>query len=106
MPDPPQREGEMTRVEPDEAHAAILTGRVVRAVVGDEPDDPICLHYLDRCYEDDYEPMIYTESIAGWSEGAKEAICGSQDSFYVSFAASMTLIPTDQVPPRMERTRA
>lgn len=70
-----------------EALAAVLAGQTVRVVNGTDPDDPICLHYLDRCFEFDFEPMIYTEAIGGWSEGIKEAICGPNSLFYVEFLA-------------------
>lgn len=72
---------------PQEALAAVLAGQVIRTLNGPDPEDPICLHYLDRCFEFDYEPMIYTEAIGGWSEGVKEAICEPDSSFYVEYMA-------------------
>lgn len=72
---------------PQEALKAVLAGRTVRLVVGPASDDPVCLHYLDRCRGDDYEPMIYTESISGWSAGVKEAICEPTNTFYLKHLA-------------------
>lgn len=93
------------RVTPEEARAAVLAGRTVRIVVGSSPGDPTCLHYLDRCYEDFDKLMIYTESVAGWSAGVKEAICEPDEEFYVEFIsdpAPLSLTVTDEVPPRRE----
>jgi hypothetical protein len=91
---------------PDEAHAAILAGRTVRVVVGPDPEDPTCLHYLDRCEEYDLQPMIYTEAVGGWSGGVKEAVCAPDSSFYVeNFVASplpLSISLTDEVPPLRE----
>lgn len=94
-----------TQITPDEALAAILAGRTVRVVVGSDPEDPICLHYIDRCYEHDYEPMIYSEAVAGWSEGVKEAVCDpareADRSFYVGWVAEpspLSIEITDEVP--------
>jgi len=92
-------------VKASEALAAILAGRTVRVVVGPDPEDPICLHYLDRCYEDDYQPMIYSEGVGGWSEGIKEAVCEPNSSFYVGWVADsapLSLSITDQHPPQRE----
>ena len=86
---------------PQEAWDAICAGRTVRIVVGSDPEDPICLHYLDRCYEDFHEPMIYTESIGGWSEGIKEAVCKPHDEFYVKWIADpppLSIAITDETP--------
>lgn len=78
----------------------------MRAVVGDDPEDPICLFYLDRAFEDDYEPMIYQESIGGWSEGySKECVCTPESDFFVEHVARpkpLSLTITDQVPPQRE----
>lgn len=90
-------------LSPRAAYAAVLAGRTVRSVVGTDPDDPVCLHYLDRCYEFDYKPQIYTESVGGWSTGVKEAICKPGDGFYVGFVAdSLSLTVTDETPPQRE----
>ena len=96
---------DLTTLTADEAHAAILTGRTVRVVVGPDPEDPVCLHYIDRCAEDDYEPMIYTESVGGWSEGVKEAVCEPEDSFYVGFLYDpppLRIEITEEAPPQRE----
>lgn len=90
---------------PEQAWGAILSGRTVRSVVGSDPEDPTCLHYLDRCFEDDYEPMIYTESIAGWSEGIKECVCEPSSAFYVEWVAErepLSTVATDERPPQRE----
>lgn len=95
----------METLTPDEAHAAILGGSTVRVVVGPDPEDPICLHYLDCCEEDDCEPMIYTESIGGWSEGVKEAICEITSDFYIGWVADpppLSMSVTEEVPLRRE----
>jgi hypothetical protein len=95
-------------VTPDEAWAAILAGRTVRVVVGPDPEDPTCLHYLDRCWEDYHKPLIYTEAIGGWSEGVKEAICDPGSNFYVEFVSdpvAVSLTVSDEVPPQRESER-
>jgi hypothetical protein len=96
-------------LNPQEARAVVLAGHTVRLVVGADRDDPICLHYVDRCLELDGEPMIYTESIGGWSEGSKEAICELDSDFYVKFVADprpLSLTITDEEPPRREADHA
>lgn len=92
------------RATPAEALAAILAGGTVRLVVGPEPGDPTCLHYLDRCYEDFDKLFIYTESIGGWSVGIKEAVCAPDDSFYVEFVGEdgKVLTITNEEPPKRE----
>jgi len=93
------------QITPDEARAAVLAGRTVRVVVGADRGDPICLHYLDRCYENDYEPMIHTESIAGWSAGIKECVCEPDSTFYVGWLAGPTplsITVADEHPPQRE----
>jgi hypothetical protein len=97
------------RLSGEQARAHVLAGRTVRMVVGATPDDPICLHYLDRCREFDGEPMIYTEAIGGWSAGIKEAICEPESDFYVRFVSdppSLSLTLTDQEPPLREGYRS
>jgi hypothetical protein len=89
----------------EQARAAVLSGRTVRIVRGPDPEDPTCLHYLDRCYENDFEPMIYSESISGWSQGIKNAICAPESAFYVEFITrpnppSLTVV--DDEPPQRE----
>lgn len=89
----------------EEALAAILAGRTVRIVCGSDPEDPVCLHYLDRCYESDFEPMIYSEAVGGWSEGVKEAVCEPDSSFYASFVADplpLSMATTDETPSQRE----
>jgi hypothetical protein len=93
-------------ITPDEARAAVLAGKVVRSVTGVEYDDPVCLHYMDRTFEMDHEPMIYTEAIEGWSEGVNEAICEPGSDFYVEFVSDAhSLTITDQEPPQRETAR-
>lgn len=99
---PSQRERQIT---PEEALEAVLAGKTVRVVVGADPEDPICLHYLDRCYQDCDVPMIYTESVGGWSEGSKEAICEPDEGFYLKFVSEpkpLSITITDAEPPRRE----
>lgn len=94
-----------TNLSAEEAWAAVLAGKTVRCVVGPDPEDPICLHYLDRCWEDHEKPLIYTEAIGGWSEGIKEAVCEPQSAFYVEFLsdpAPFRLTVTTAEPPQRE----
>lgn len=70
----------MADLTPAEAYAAVLDGKVIRVEVGEHPDDPVLLNYLD---DDGYgEQAIYTEAIGGWSQGVKEAVCESDSTFY------------------------
>lgn len=90
----------------EQALAAILAGCVVRVVTGPDPEDPVCLHYLDRCDEFYSAPMIYTESVGGWSEGGKEAICDPDSDFYVEFVSDRLSIEiVDQKPPQREHSQ-
>lgn len=87
------------QLTPDKAHEAILAGHTVKAVVGHDADDPVLLHYLDRCRDDGRMLMIYSEAIGGWSEGVKEAVCAADSSFYVEHVAGCVSITiTDQEP--------
>lgn len=95
------------QLTPEQARDAVLAGKTVRVVVGHDPEDPICLKYLDRCFEDDYEPMIYTESVAGWSEGVKECVCDPASDFFVRWVAEgqpVSITVTAAVPPQREST--
>lgn len=88
-------------VTPDDALTAVLAGRTVRIVVGPDREDPTCLLYLDKCFEDDYEPMIYSEAVGGWSEGVKEAVCKPGNDFFVGFVADpppLSIGITDEIP--------
>lgn len=99
---PSQTERQIT---PEEALEAVLAGKTVRLAVGDDPEDPVLLHYLDRCYQDYEIEMIYAESIGGWSEGSKEAICKPDEGFYVEFVSEpkpLSLTITDEEPMRRE----
>jgi hypothetical protein len=89
----------------EEAYAAVLAGQTVKLVVGPDPEDPTLLHYLDRCWENYGQPMIYQESIGGWSQGVKEAICEADSTFYVEYATKpepLSLTITDEEPPMRE----
>lgn len=100
------RQRSSAQITAEEAREAVLAGQVVRAVVGHDPEDPIVLFYLDRAFEDDYEPMIYQESIGGWSEGgSKECVCEPDSDFFVEHVARpepVSLTITDQVPSQRE----
>jgi hypothetical protein len=92
-------------VSPEECRAAILAGKTVRVVVGADPADPVCLLYLDRCLENDYEPMIYTEAVGGWSEGVKEAVCEPDSDFFVGWVADpppLSMAITEEEPLQRE----
>lgn len=106
-----QGSGESSKAEvaPEGARNAILAGHTVRLVVGSDPRDPTCLHYLDRCHEFGGKPMIYAESIGGWSEGVKEAICAPHDAFYIEFVSDpkpLSLTITDEAPSQREANAA
>lgn len=93
------------QLTPMQAHAAVLAGKTVRVVVGHDPEDPTCLKYLDRCHENDFEPMIYTESVGGWSEGVKECVCEPESDFFVRWVAEgdpVSITVTDETPPQRE----
>jgi hypothetical protein len=64
----------LATTSPAGAHAAILAGHVVQIVVGPDPEDPTCLHYLDRCYADHHREMIYSEAIGGWSDATMSQV--------------------------------
>lgn len=95
----------MAELTAADALAAVLAGRTVRVAVGPDPEDPTCLHYLDRCFEDDFQPLIYSEVVGGWSEGAKEAVCEPGSSFYVGWLADpapLSIEATEETPPQRE----
>lgn len=103
-----RREMGTTSISAREAHAAVLDGKTVRIVVGDDPNDPVLLHYLDSCFADDHEIMIYTESIGGWSSGVKEAICEPDSDFYIKFVSDpspLSITIADEEPPQREAPR-
>jgi hypothetical protein len=93
------------QLTPGEAHAAILAGHVVRVVVDNDPEDHICLMYLDECFEDDFELMIHTESVGGRSEGVKECVCEPDSDFFVGWLAEpapLSIAVTYEEPPQRE----
>lgn len=59
---------------PSDARDAILAGQTVRMRVGESAEDPTLLLYLD-------DGMIYSKSIAGWSEGITEPMCASESDY-------------------------
>jgi hypothetical protein len=90
---------------PEEARDAVLAGQTVRmSVDSGDPEDPVCLLYVDRCSEFDGEPNVYSEAIDGWSAGVKEAVCELDSSFFLEFVADdgRRLELTDQEPPLRE----
>jgi hypothetical protein len=58
----------------DEAVKAVRDGQVVKMVVGQDPDDPVCLVWNDN-------GCAMTHSIGGWSAGVTEPICGIGSDF-------------------------
>lgn len=72
-----------------EAHDAILAGKRVRLVIGEDPQDPTLLHWL-------HDGMIIAESIAGWSAGVVEAVCSASSPFYVEHYAGHGVLTLEQ----------
>jgi hypothetical protein len=94
----------MSELTPQEAREAVLAGKVVKMRVGEETEDPVLLNYVDRTYEFDYQPMIFSEAIGGWSEGIKEAVCELDSDFYLEFVTDVySLTLTDDEPLRREQ---
>lgn len=80
--------GSMT---PADARDAILAGRTVRKTVGTHRDDPTLLLYLD-------DGMVYSQSVAGWSNGHLEPLCASDSDYLLESltrALTLTLEPED-----------
>ena len=57
-----------------EAIRALKSGQTVRMICGDGPEDPIILLTL-------HDEMVIAESVAGWSAGVVEPVCGIERSF-------------------------
>lgn len=62
----------------EDARAALKHGQTIVIVVGTDPEDPVCHLTLDN-------GLVYTTSVAGWSEGITECVCELDSTFLDRF---------------------
>lgn len=75
------------------AAQAVRDGKVVRVVTGEGPEDPVLL-----VFEED--GMAFQQSVAGWSAGITEPICGVESDFLEFHLRAAFLSLTDEKPNR------
>lgn len=64
----------MSALTPEQARDELLAGRAVRMVVGTGSEDPVLILRNDG-------GAIVSESVAGWSAGVVEVVCGAERDF-------------------------
>jgi hypothetical protein len=67
-----------TQMTAEQARETLSRGDLVRMVVGESPDDPTLILYLQ-------DGMVISEAIAGWSAGVVEQVCALESDFLATF---------------------
>jgi hypothetical protein len=62
----------------EEARWLLNAGESLRMLVGEDPQDPTLIVWLD-------EHMVMSESVAGWSAGVVEPVCGIDSDYLATF---------------------
>lgn len=65
-------------IEPAEAVETLRAGGKVRMTVGTQPDDPVLVLWNE-------DGAVMSESVAGWSAGVEEPVCGIESNFLLTY---------------------
>jgi hypothetical protein len=62
----------------EQARETLSRGQRLRMVVGENPEDPTLILYLE-------DGQVISESVAGWSAGVVEPVCPLESDFLETF---------------------